>query len=82
VKTKNLEEISGVLMRETQAILSLGPTEVTPEMPLASLGFDSVTFQELLVAIERNFGVKYLDGLEPEDMLTLHSMGRWIGKVS
>ena len=41
--------------------LSLDPTKVEPNAPLADLGVDSLTFIEFMFKIEDEFGIKVSD---------------------
>lgn len=71
------QEILKELIDETAIILSVESSSVDPEKPLALLGFQSLTFVELLVSIERKYGLKLIDmGLKPEELKTLSSLAK------
>ena len=70
------------LVRETGIILSGQKNEISEETPLASLGFDSLSFVELLIAIEKKFNLKLIEiGLKPDDMKTLGTLARCIHRA-
>ena len=75
-------EILEFLVRETGIILSGRKNEISGETPLASLGFDSMSFVELLISIEKKFNIKLIEiGLPPDDMKTLGTLARCIHRV-
>lgn len=72
MSAKGVEQILEVLIRETGIILSRPRGGVSAEAPLADLGYDSMSFIELLLSVEREFGVKLMEAeMKPEDMETL-----------
>lgn len=78
-----INEILDVLIRETATILSIEPSGISPDAPLPSLGFDSLRFVELLVAIEANFDVNLIEmGIQPEDVRTLRTVAECIDRGS
>jgi len=82
VAAKSVEEILEVLLHETDIILSGRNGKASPSASLASFGFDSLSFVELLIAIERNFNVKLIDaGIGPEDLKTLEALARCIHRA-
>jgi len=73
------KEIEIKLIRQVAAILSLDSQKIKPEVPLHTLGVDSLSFVELLVFIEKEFKIKLMDsGLQAEDFKTIHSLSRRI----
>ena len=79
MNAKGVEQILEVLIRETGIILSRPREEVSAEAPLAELGYDSMSFIELLLSVEREFGVKLIEAeMRPEDMETLERLARRI----
>ena len=79
---KTVDDIVAILTRETGIILSGHSEKIMPDLPLASLGFDSLRFVELLVSVERHFGVKLMErGLSPDDLKTLNTLARRIQQV-
>lgn len=78
----SLDTILEVLMSESSTILSLERADVGPDTQLSALGFDSLRFVELLVAIEVNFEVKLIEvDIQPEDMQSLRSLAQCISRV-
>lgn len=66
------------LVCEAGVILA-GGKEISGDTPLASLGFDSLSFVELLISIEKKYKIKLIEvGLKPEDMQTLGTLARRI----
>ncbi len=75
-------EILQVLLRETEIIFTGHSVKISPEASLAALGFDSMSFVELLVAVERHFGVKLMEtGMSQEDLQNLETLARRIEQV-
>ena len=69
-------------MSESSTILSLERAEIGPDTPLSMLGFDSMRFVELLVAIEMNFEVKLIEvDIQPEDISSLRTLADCISRV-
>lgn len=76
--TKQVQE---KLIIQIASILSVDNKKIKPEVPLHSLGVDSLSFVELLVFIEKEFKIKLMDsGLEAEDFKTVSSLARRISK--
>ena len=67
MNSKSTDEILEVLLRESAAILSVDRGAFSADTPLSALGFDSMRFVELLVAIEIHLKVKLIEN---------HSTGR------
>lgn len=76
---KGAGDILEFLIRETGIILSGRTEKISGDAPLPSLGFDSLSFVELLVSIERKFNLKLIEtGISPEDVQTLGALARCI----
>ena len=70
-------EIEQVLMKEIGIIL--GGVEVGVEAPLHELGLDSMGFVELLVFIEKKFGLKLVEsGLARDNFRTVRILANSI----
>ena len=79
--TKSLAEVEGTLIREVATILCKDPADIRPDMPLPSLGLDSMGFVELLVVIEKAFNLRLIEsGLTREDFETIHALAARISK--
>jgi len=69
------------LIQEIAAILCLDPDAVKPDVPLPSLGLDSMGFVELLVVVEKAFSLRLIEaGLTREDFETVHALACRISK--
>lgn len=76
--TKQVEE---KLIHQIANILSVDSKKIKPEVPLHTLGVDSLSFVELLVFIEKEFSIKLMEsGLQTEDFKTISSLARRISK--
>ena len=73
------QEIEGKLVQEAAIILSVDAATIKPEAPLHTLGIDSMGFVEILVFIEKTFGLKLIEsGLTREDFATIRALARCI----
>lgn len=76
-----MKEIREQLIREIAIITNADTAEIDPSAPLHSLGMDSLKFVELLVAIERIFGVKLMEtGMTREDFFTVDALSQAISR--
>jgi acyl carrier protein len=76
--TKQVEE---KLIRQIAVILSVDSQKIKPEVPLHSLGVDSLSFVELLVFIEKEFSIKLMEsGLTSEDFQTIRALAKRISR--
>ena len=74
--TKQVQE---KLISQIASILSVDRKKIKPEVPLHTLGVDSLSFVELLVFIEKEFSVKLMEsGLLAEDFKTVSSLAKRI----
>jgi acyl carrier protein len=81
MNSKSTDEILEVLLSESAAILSVDRGEFSADTPLSALGFDSLRFVELLVAIEIHLKVKLIEIAQQEDVKTLRTLARCINRV-
>ncbi len=66
------------LVLETGIILSGKGKDISGDTSLASFGFDSLSFVELLISIEKKFKIKLIEiGLQPVDMKTLATLAHF-----
>ncbi len=78
-----IEEVEQRLIREVAGIVRKDPAEIGPETPLPELGIDSMGFVELLVMVEKNFGLRLSDSaLDPGDFATVRAMARRVALAS
>jgi acyl carrier protein len=69
------------LVVETLKLEGLAPTSLGDDQPLfgGGLGLDSIDALELVVAIEREFGVAVPDGkVDPEVFRTIRTLAAWL----
>lgn len=83
MEEKSVNEITEALVREAEIILSDQTEKISAEASLTDLGFDSMSFIELLVFIEKKFDVKLIEiGMQPTDIKSLEALARYICQVS
>lgn len=79
---KSVKEIGEILIREVATILSEDPSTIAQDVPLHELGIDSLSFVELLVAIEKTFDLKLMEtSLTIEDFQTIRSLASCISRM-
>ncbi len=72
-------ETERLLVAEIGVILGLPPAGVKPDVPLHTLGMDSMSFVELLVFIEKKFKLNLMaTGLNKEDFQSVRALARRI----
>ena len=70
-----LAEIEAFLVRELATVLCREKTEIAVDTPLYTLGVDSLRFVELLIAIEKQYGVKLIEtGLSRQQLQNIHTL--------
>jgi acyl carrier protein len=75
------QEIETALIGEVAAILSRDPGAIRPDTPLHTLGVDSMSFVEILVFVEKKFGLALIEsGLTREDFETIRALASSILK--
>lgn len=75
------DEIENFLIREVALILRLNELDVKIEASLDSLGIDSMSFVELIIAIENKFGVQLIQsGITKADLISLKTLALRIEK--
>jgi acyl carrier protein len=74
-----ISEIESILINEAASLLSMPPEQVTGETPLLSLGIDSLRLFELVVFIEKKFGINLLDApLGRRDLENIRALSQHI----
>jgi acyl carrier protein len=77
-----LEEITEILRTETAGILALEPDGIGPDSPFQALGMNSLGFVELLVIIEKEFGLKLMEtDLSRDDFQSIGSLAARISEM-
>lgn len=71
----NLKEIEEKIINQIALILSIDRGKIKLDVPLHTLGVDSLSFVEILVFIEKEFKIKLMEsGLTREDFKTIRSL--------
>ena len=79
VQNLTANEIEAKLIQELATILNVTPADIQPDVPLAELGVDSMSFVEILVFIEKTFDLRLIEsGLTRENFATLHALAACI----
>ena len=77
----DVSDIEKILVNEVSAILASDIDAIASDVPLQTLGIDSLGFVELLVAIEKRFNLKLIEsGLTQEDFKTINSLAKCINR--
>ena len=72
---RSVAAVEEKLVEEIAAILCLAVSDVKTDVPLPSLGLDSMGFVELLVVIEATFDIRLIDSdLTREDFENIHAL--------
>lgn len=75
-------EIERKLTEEIAAILALDGCEVAPDTPLETLGMDSIRLVEVLIFIEKEYGIRLLDaGLDRDSLRNAASLAESVAKA-
>ncbi len=78
----SVNQIEEKLICRLSSILAIDSAAVKPDLPLHTLGVDSLSFVELLVFIEREFKVKLMEsGMTTDDFRTIRSLAKCISKA-
>jgi acyl carrier protein len=71
----SMTEVERKLIGEIATILCVDPAAVKTDVPLPSLGLDSMGFVEVLVVVEKVFNLRLMEsGLTREDFETVHAL--------
>ncbi len=73
----DIAEIEKYLSSETSVILRLGSKIPAVDVPLKSLGYNSMSLVELLLSIERRYGIQLLNkGLTEKDLSGIRNLAQ------
>ncbi len=76
------ETVQTDLIRRVADILSVQPETVDPQTPLHSLGLDSMRMVELIVYIEKTFGIDLMgSALKKEDVATVAALAATVNRL-
>ena len=71
--------VEKALISEIATILGKEEDSITPQTPLKSLGVDSIRFVEIIIAIEKRFGIKLMEiGIDRDALENIASLSRCI----
>lgn len=83
MEAMSVQAVEQKLVQEIATILCADPAAVKPDVPLPSLGLDSMGFVEILVFIEKTFGLRLTEsGLNREDFQTIRALANRISASS
>jgi acyl carrier protein len=78
----SVKDIEEILLTEAASILALDRAALAVDAPFESLGMSSLGFVELLVVIEKTFGLKLMEtDLNRDDFQTIGSLALRISKM-
>lgn len=70
------------LTRQIAGILSVEPSSVDVDAPLHTLGLDSMRMVEIIVYIEKQFGVDLMgSGLKKEDVASVSALAATVSRL-
>lgn len=79
----SVQAVERKLVLKIAAIICADPAAIKPDVPLPSLGLDSMGFVEVLVFIEKTFGLRLTEsGLNREDFQTIRALANRISASS
>ena len=77
----SVQETEHLLTQEVAVILQVDPATVQADVLLPSLGLDSMGLVEILVVIEKKFGLRLIDsGLTRDDFQTIRTLAARISE--
>lgn len=78
----SIQDVTDRLTAEVAALLRRPAGDIQPERPLHELGLDSMTFVELIVFIEKQFGVNPLEAeISQHDIETLDRLAACVHRM-
>ncbi len=78
----SIAEIEDGLRQELAVVLNQKPDELALDRPLHEIGVDSIAFVELMVFVEKRFGVSLLEAkLGRGDIETLHAIAASVERL-
>ena len=83
MEAMSVQAVEQKLILEIATILCADPAAIKPDVPLPSLGLDSMGFVEILVFVEKTFGLRLAEsGLNREDFQTIRALANRISASS
>jgi acyl carrier protein len=78
----SIETVADALRQELAVVLNQPPAEIALDRPLHEIGVDSIAFVELMVFIEKQFGISLLEAkLERKDIESLHAIASSVERL-
>jgi acyl carrier protein len=78
----SIEEVADALRQELAAVLNQPAAELGLDRPLHEVGVDSIAFVELMVFVEKRFGVSLLEArLERKDIESLRAIASSVERL-
>jgi len=78
----SFKTIEQKLVKQVAVILAVGTRQVSPNVPLHTIGVDSLSFVELLVFIEKEYEIKLMEsGMTRDDFKDIRSLAKCISKA-
>ena len=78
----SIEDVEEALRQELAVVLNQAPDELALQRPLHEIGVDSIAFVELMVFIEKRFGISLLEAkLERKDIESLHAIASSVERL-
>ncbi len=78
----SIEDVADALRQELAVVLNQPPAELAVDRPLHEIGVDSIAFVELMVFIEKRFGISLLEAkLERKDIESLHAIASSVERL-
>ena len=76
-----MQKIQEELVQKVAGILSMNPENMDVNTPLHSMGLDSMRMVELIVFVEKNYGVDLMaTGLRREDVASISALACTVEK--
>ncbi len=78
----NSQQMATELTNQIASMLGLDEEKITPETNLDSLGIDSIRLMEILIFIEREYGIKMMDaGLDQDTLRNSSSLAARVAEI-
>ena len=77
--TRDVEAIRSAIVRMVADVAGVDPATLLPETTLDTIGIDSLLIVEVVVAIEKEFGVKIPPSAFREDIFTVGKTSEVLG---
>ncbi len=80
--TAEKKDIENAIAGEIAMILGIDPGDVAPDTPLESLGMDSIRLVEVLIFIEKQYGIRLMDvGFDRDSLRNAASLASCVAEA-